>query len=229
MNRGGGWNSNARNCRASNRNNNPPGIRNDNLGFRLVSTGHPFAGGPGSTDPARVHRPCPDARPAPGTARPKRTRPPALVGSGFRDRKTGRPLCRGCLRNDRGGRARSLRSMLSRGNHSAQSGDLRIQRGARYEIAWGEAAEPQVSPPPKIQPRRGGIRQVEHVREGYVAPPGLKDSGPTALGFAKPHPRLSHAALRAGSLIMPSPGCAGRVPETRAFGPASRPFSSRCA
>ncbi|MEM6967300.1 MAG: hypothetical protein AAF573_21230 [Bacteroidota bacterium] len=36
MNRGGSWNNNARNCRVSNRNNNSPDNRNNNLGFRLV-------------------------------------------------------------------------------------------------------------------------------------------------------------------------------------------------
>ncbi|MDR0970250.1 MAG: SUMF1/EgtB/PvdO family nonheme iron enzyme [Lentimicrobiaceae bacterium] len=35
--RGGSWNNNARNCRVSNRNNNAPGNRNNNVGFRLVS------------------------------------------------------------------------------------------------------------------------------------------------------------------------------------------------
>ncbi|MBF0451422.1 MAG: SUMF1/EgtB/PvdO family nonheme iron enzyme [Candidatus Magnetomorum sp.] len=35
--RGGGWNSNARNCRSANRNGNSPGNRNNNVGFRLVS------------------------------------------------------------------------------------------------------------------------------------------------------------------------------------------------
>lgn len=36
VNRGGSWNSTARNVRAANRNRNDPGNRNDNLGFRLV-------------------------------------------------------------------------------------------------------------------------------------------------------------------------------------------------
>ncbi|MBR6355076.1 MAG: hypothetical protein IKS01_04775 [Paludibacteraceae bacterium] len=36
MNRGGSWNNNARNCRVANRNNNSPGNRNNNLGFRVV-------------------------------------------------------------------------------------------------------------------------------------------------------------------------------------------------
>ncbi len=36
MIRGGSWNSNARNCRSSNRNNNDPSNDNNNLGFRLV-------------------------------------------------------------------------------------------------------------------------------------------------------------------------------------------------
>ncbi|MBQ2852599.1 MAG: SUMF1/EgtB/PvdO family nonheme iron enzyme [Bacteroidales bacterium] len=36
MLRGGSWNNNATNCRVSNRNNNSPGNRNNNLGFRVV-------------------------------------------------------------------------------------------------------------------------------------------------------------------------------------------------
>jgi len=36
VNRGGSWNNDARNLRSANRNNNSPGNRNDNLGFRLV-------------------------------------------------------------------------------------------------------------------------------------------------------------------------------------------------
>ena len=35
--RGGSWNNSARNCRVSNRNNNSPGNRNNNNGFRLAS------------------------------------------------------------------------------------------------------------------------------------------------------------------------------------------------
>ena len=34
--RGGNWDNNARNCRASNRNNTTPNNRNNNLGFRLA-------------------------------------------------------------------------------------------------------------------------------------------------------------------------------------------------
>ncbi|MBD5359949.1 MAG: SUMF1/EgtB/PvdO family nonheme iron enzyme [Bacteroides sp.] len=34
--RGGSWNNNASNCRVANRNNNTPGNRNSNLGFRLA-------------------------------------------------------------------------------------------------------------------------------------------------------------------------------------------------
>jgi len=36
--RGGSWNNNAQNLRSAYRNNDSPGDRNDNLGFRLVST-----------------------------------------------------------------------------------------------------------------------------------------------------------------------------------------------
>ncbi len=38
--RGGSWNNNARNCRSANRNNNSPGNRNNNLGFRLARPPH---------------------------------------------------------------------------------------------------------------------------------------------------------------------------------------------
>jgi len=37
VNRGGSWNNNAANARASNRNRNNPDNRNNNLGFRLVA------------------------------------------------------------------------------------------------------------------------------------------------------------------------------------------------
>ena len=37
MNRGGSWNNSAGNCRAANRNNNSPGNRNNNLGFRVLA------------------------------------------------------------------------------------------------------------------------------------------------------------------------------------------------
>ncbi|MBU0754151.1 MAG: hypothetical protein KJ645_03365 [Planctomycetes bacterium] len=36
VDRGGSWNNNPRNCRSANRNNNDPGNRNNNLGFRPV-------------------------------------------------------------------------------------------------------------------------------------------------------------------------------------------------
>ncbi|MGM9688374.1 MAG: hypothetical protein ACI3YD_04920 [Alloprevotella sp.] len=36
MNRGGSWNNEPRNCRSSNRNNNTPDNRNNNLGLRLA-------------------------------------------------------------------------------------------------------------------------------------------------------------------------------------------------
>ena len=43
MKRGGSWNNNANNARAANRNNDSPGNRNNNLGFRLASSGAPPA------------------------------------------------------------------------------------------------------------------------------------------------------------------------------------------
>jgi len=36
--RGGSWNNDAQNLRSANRNNNDPSNRNNNVGFRLVST-----------------------------------------------------------------------------------------------------------------------------------------------------------------------------------------------
>jgi len=36
--RGGNWNNNSNNCRASNRNNNTPTNTNNNIGFRVAST-----------------------------------------------------------------------------------------------------------------------------------------------------------------------------------------------
>jgi hypothetical protein len=39
VNRGGNWNKEASNARCANRNNNDPGNRNNNLGFRLLITG----------------------------------------------------------------------------------------------------------------------------------------------------------------------------------------------
>ena len=36
--RGGNWNNNAQKCRSANRNNNWPDNRNNNIGFRLVSS-----------------------------------------------------------------------------------------------------------------------------------------------------------------------------------------------
>ena len=39
--RGGGWNNNALNVRAPNRNRNAPANRNDNIGFRCAKTPHP--------------------------------------------------------------------------------------------------------------------------------------------------------------------------------------------
>jgi formylglycine-generating enzyme required for sulfatase activity len=39
--RGGSWNNNPQNLRSANRNHNPPGNRNNNVGFRLARTAPP--------------------------------------------------------------------------------------------------------------------------------------------------------------------------------------------
>lgn len=67
VNRGGSWNSNARNCRAANRNGNTPQNADDNLGFRLARA-HGWAGWP-SPDPTSIVTggPCPgESRKGPG-------------------------------------------------------------------------------------------------------------------------------------------------------------------
>jgi len=48
--RGGNWNNDAPNLRSANRNNDDPGNRNNNLGFRLLSTSKFFAGRAPSKD-----------------------------------------------------------------------------------------------------------------------------------------------------------------------------------
>ncbi len=50
--RGGSWINEARNCRVANRNNAHPGNRDNDLGFRLLST--KLRQRVGFTDPARV-------------------------------------------------------------------------------------------------------------------------------------------------------------------------------
>ena len=64
VNRGGSWNNTAGNLRAANRNNNPPGDRNNNLGLRCASPVRRETG----TDPRTMlpgdrtdHRPVPRA------------------------------------------------------------------------------------------------------------------------------------------------------------------------
>jgi formylglycine-generating enzyme required for sulfatase activity len=63
VNRGGSWNNTARNCRSANRNDDTPGNRNDNLGFRLLSTW--WRQRVRFTDRTRVLWPCPGRHPAP--------------------------------------------------------------------------------------------------------------------------------------------------------------------
>lgn len=58
VNRGGSWNNTPRNVRASNRNNNTPENRNNNLGFRLASTHYTIAAGIRASMDARSVRQC---------------------------------------------------------------------------------------------------------------------------------------------------------------------------
>ena len=81
VNRGGSWINNARNCRASNRNNNPPGNRNNNLGFRLLSTRR--RQGARFTDRARVPGPSPGGSSCSGEQPDEQQQPAA----------SGRPEC----------------------------------------------------------------------------------------------------------------------------------------
>ncbi len=55
VNRGGSWRTNARNCRAANRDRDDPANRNDNLGFRPALSPS-SAREAGSTDPACEHK-----------------------------------------------------------------------------------------------------------------------------------------------------------------------------
>ena len=69
--RGGSWNNSAANLRASNRNRNSPGNRNNNLGFRCVSSARrPMDGGYGSLPCAQGV----DHAPRPWAARAGRTK-----------------------------------------------------------------------------------------------------------------------------------------------------------
>jgi hypothetical protein len=63
--RGGSWNNDAQNCRSAVRNNNMPGNRNNNVGFRLSSSRQRSV----AVCP-RMHRPHqrPDHRPGPAPA-----------------------------------------------------------------------------------------------------------------------------------------------------------------
>ena len=65
VNRGGSWNNDASNLRSANRNNDTPSNRNDNLGFRCLSSGHrQEGGGHGFRPRAQGH----DHAPRPGAA-----------------------------------------------------------------------------------------------------------------------------------------------------------------
>ncbi len=70
------------------------------------------------------------------------------------------------------------------------------QRGARHGIAWGEAAEPQVPGRRRPQPRRGGIRLAEHIREDMSLLQGSEIDGPEGLGAGSvtPVPALEDAS-----------------------------------
>jgi len=65
--RGGSWNNTASNCRSANRNNNTPSNRNNNIGFRLVST-MPRTGQARSHPPPPAPRECGDEQAQPRAA-----------------------------------------------------------------------------------------------------------------------------------------------------------------
>ena len=75
VNRGGSWINDARNCRAPNRNNDPPGNRNHNLGFRLLSTRR--RQGARFKDRGRVPAPCPGGSSRSGERRDEQQQPAA--------------------------------------------------------------------------------------------------------------------------------------------------------
>ena len=77
----------------------------------------------------------------------------------------------------------------------------RIKRGARHSIAWGEAAEPQVTGTQIHKPRRGGIA-VGRARQAVCRPSGARVLGGRRPGVRRPHPRLSNTALRALKLAL---------------------------
>ena len=84
VNCGGGWNNNANNCKAGNRNRNNPENRNNNLGFRLASGSTAMAGNALQPPPKSC------SRPSGGT---KEGKQPVLVGvGGHRAESPGRRL-----------------------------------------------------------------------------------------------------------------------------------------
>ncbi|MBF0143042.1 MAG: SUMF1/EgtB/PvdO family nonheme iron enzyme [Magnetococcales bacterium] len=64
VNRGGSWNNNPANVRSANRNNNDPGNRNNNIGFRLASTNRIARQGRSTGRPS-AHKVCPTRHPVP--------------------------------------------------------------------------------------------------------------------------------------------------------------------
>ena len=169
VNRGGSWINNARNCRASNRNNNPPGNRNNNLGFRLLSTRR--RQGARFTDRARVPGPCPGGSSCSGEQPDEQQQPAA----------SGRPECATAVAGnpsipdqavlqDSGSRAAQ--------DHSAAGprpgGDSAVDTYARIVIAASRRKEdrPEVSatsfdtdsPPAKPSVRRRNARPRKQPR-----------------------------------------------------------------
>jgi len=78
--RGGGWNNNANNCRSANRNNNNPDNSNNNNGFRAVLPPAHRAVGVRPADP--------DGIPFPPQAGQKGNAPPGLVAGSDGPAKT---------------------------------------------------------------------------------------------------------------------------------------------
>ena len=96
-----------------------------------------------------------------------------------------------------------LTGRISKSTEAAHSGASdpstgRIQPGGRHEIAWGESANPRF-PAPQQHPSPGGAAyDTSSTFEKMCRPYGAGEFRVRSPGVRRPHPRLPHAALRAG-------------------------------